>query len=238
MSLTQLSDRTQVAEDVIKDLTGRLSKMETANTEQIGRILKIEEDVGNGPDITNEDLRIILDKVEDTMGGANAFELEGRIGELELKFDGNVDAKLKNTTANFDAKLSALAADTAEMNNTMGNLKQTQTQLLTTQNATSVTLSGLSVKVEDAIAQSSALGDALAGSFQQYAMVTSQIYGLRAETEAMVNEVQQDVDFLNSTIELVAMSLSDFGQNNNALQDVYIIKGQVLLQEQTVNGQN
>ena len=59
MSLTQLSDRTQVAEDVIKDLTGRLSKMETANTEQIGRILKIEEDVGNGPDITNEDLRII-----------------------------------------------------------------------------------------------------------------------------------------------------------------------------------
>ena len=104
MSLTQLSDRTQVAEDVIKDLTGRLSKMEAASSEQIGRIAKIEEDVGNGPDITNEDLRIILDKVEDTMGGANAFELEGRIGELELKFDGNVNDKLKNTTARQGSK--------------------------------------------------------------------------------------------------------------------------------------
>ena len=43
---------------------------------------------------------------------------------------------------------------------------------------------------------------------------------------------------LDTLLEVVAMSVTDFGENSNALQDVYIIKGQVMLQEQTVNGKN
>ena len=48
--------------------------------------------------------------------------------------------------------------------------------------------------------------------------------------------IESDVQMLNSTLEIVAMSFNDYGDNTDALQEVYVVKSQVLLQEQTVNG--
>ena len=89
MSLTQLSDRTQVVEDFAKSMKDRMLQSEETSTAHGARLAKVEENVASGPDITAEDLQSILEKVQDTMGGANAFELEGRIGDLELRFDDN-----------------------------------------------------------------------------------------------------------------------------------------------------
>lgn len=236
MSLTQLSDRTQVVEDLTKDLKNRLLTSEEATTIHGARITKIENDVAKGPEITGDDLQLILEQVQDTMGGANSFELESRIGDLELRFDDNLEEKLSNTTAIFDLRFSEIETVAADMNSTLLTLADVHDEFRDAQNYSSTLVGNLANKVEDAIAQSAALGDALAGSFQQYAMVTSQIYGLRAETDSKVMDVKRELEFLNSTLEIVAMSVNDFGENSNALQDVYIIKGQVLLQEQTVNG--
>ena len=61
----------------------------------------------------------------------------------------------------------------------------------------------LSIRVEDASAQSAALGDALAGSFQQYAMVSQQIYGLKAETDGKLRQTVSDVETLNATLGMI-----------------------------------
>ena len=47
-----------------------------------------------------------MEKVENTMGGANTFELEGRIGDLELKLGGNLQEQIKNTTQIFNTPRS------------------------------------------------------------------------------------------------------------------------------------
>ena len=152
-----------------------------------------------------------MEKVENTMGGANTFELEGRIGDLELKLGGNLQEQIKNTTQIFNEKIETMQNSTSLIKNSVSNLIQgelifniskkiscrrviidkvgpTNFQLKRILGQEKIHLemgmmksniSTASVKTEDAIAQSQALGDALAGSFQQYAMVTSQIYGLR-----------------------------------------------------------
>ena len=102
----------------------------------------------------------------------------------------------------IDAKFEELEQITADLNNTISATVTVQEEMKIEQNATEAAVTEVSVKVEDAIAQASALGDALAGSFQQYAMVTSQIYGLRAETDSKIMDVGHQVDLLNSTLEV------------------------------------
>ena len=45
MSLTQLSDRTQVVEDLIESLTGRMTVTEDTSTKNGARLEKVEEKV-------------------------------------------------------------------------------------------------------------------------------------------------------------------------------------------------
>jgi len=235
MSLTQLSDRTQVVEDLIESLSGRMTVTEDTSTKNGARLEKVEEKVAQGPDISTDDLQLIMEKVENTMGGANTFELEGRIGDLELKLGGNLQEQIKNTTQIFNKKIETVQNSTSSIKNSVSTLIQGQEKIKLEMGMMKSNISTASVKTEDAIAQSQALGDALAGSFQQYAMVTSQIYGLRSEVDMKLMAIESDVQMLNSTLEIVAMSFNDYGDNTDALQEVYVVKSQVLLQEQTVN---
>ncbi|CAG5110850.1 Oidioi.mRNA.OKI2018_I69.chr2.g5205.t1.cds [Oikopleura dioica] len=100
------------------------------------------------------------------MGDATAFELESRIGDLELRWDGNVDEKIENVTVTFHKRLEEMATDT------IGTIREdltkisTKTDTLKTSVETSV--ADLSVRVETAVSQSGALEDALAGTFYRF----------------------------------------------------------------------
>ena len=52
MSLTQLSDRTQVVEDQIKSLGERTASSEDSDAAQNGRLTKIEENLAAEPELT------------------------------------------------------------------------------------------------------------------------------------------------------------------------------------------
>lgn len=77
-----------------------------------------------GPDISTDDLQLIMEKVENTMGGANTFELEGRIGDLELKLGGNLQEQIKNTTQIFNEKIETVQNSTSLIKNSVSTLIQ------------------------------------------------------------------------------------------------------------------
>ena len=60
------------------------------------------------------------------MGGANTFELEGRIGDLELKLGGNVEQQIKNTTQIFNKKIETIQNSTTELKTSVASLTQGQ----------------------------------------------------------------------------------------------------------------
>ena len=65
-----------------------------------------------------------MEKVENTMGGANTFELEGRIGDLELKLGGNLQEQIKNTTQIFNEKIETVQNSTSSIKNSVSTLIQ------------------------------------------------------------------------------------------------------------------
>ena len=65
-----------------------------------------------------------MEKVENTMGGANTFELEGRIGDLELKLGGNLQEQIKNTTQIFNKKIETVQNSTSSIKNSVSTLIQ------------------------------------------------------------------------------------------------------------------
>ena len=166
----------------------------------------------------------------------------GRVGDLELRFYNaeNIDEKIANTTALVNQEIATLKAEnfemTSSMNSSMTQILGGQAEIQDTLNVTTKNMVELNLKVQDATSQSSALGDALAGTFQQYAMLSGQIYGLRSETDQKIREIGEKTDMLNSTLELVAMSVVDASKNNEALQEVFLIKGNLIIQDNSIKG--
>ncbi|CAG5089883.1 Oidioi.mRNA.OKI2018_I69.PAR.g12390.t1.cds [Oikopleura dioica] len=228
MSVTQLSDRTQITEDLIKDSRSRIDDLEQASSSIRSRTERLEASAEQ-LELRPEDITKILTAVEEHMGGATAFELESRIGDLELRWDGNVDEKIENVTVIFDKRLEEMATET--IGTIQEDLTKISTKTDTLQTSVETSVADLSVRVETAVAQSGALGDALAGTFQQYASLSSQIYQLSSDVDLKVATVQDQFTDLNQTIELLGSTMESILEEGAATAEFYEIKAKVLEQE-------
>jgi len=231
MSVTQLSDRTQNTENLMKDSRSRIDDLEEASASLRSRTERLEASAEQ-LELRPEDITKILTAVEEHMGGATAFELESRIGDLELRWDGNVDEKIENVTLSFDKRLEEMSTETiATIQEDLEKMSAASGEMKTTLEKSLTAVSDLSVRVESAVAQSGALGDALAGTFQQYASLNSQIYQLSSDVDQKVATVADQFTDLNQTIELLGSTMESILEDGAATAEFYEIKGKVLEQE-------
>ncbi|CBY41817.1 unnamed protein product, partial [Oikopleura dioica] len=231
MSVTQLSDRTQNTENLMKDSRSRIDDLEEASASLRSRTERLEASAEQ-LELRPEDITKILTAVEEHMGGATAFELESRIGDLELRWDGNVDEKIENVTLSFDKRLEEMSTETiATIQEDLEKMSAASGEMKTTLEKSLTAVSDLSVRVESAVAQSGALGDALAGTFQQYASLNSQIYQLSSDVDQKVATVTDQFTDLNQTIELLGSTMESILEDGAATAEFYEIKGKVLEQE-------
>ena len=231
MSVTQLSDRTQTTESLIKDSRSRIDDLEEASVNLRSKTERLEASAEQ-LELRPEDITKILTAVEEHMGGATAFELESRIGDLELRWDGNVDEKIENVTLTFDKRLEEMSTETiATIQEDLEKMSTASDAMKENVEKSLTAVSDLSVRVETAVAQSGALGDALAGTFQQYASLNSQIYQLSSDLDLKVATVEDQFTDLNQTIDLLGMTMQSILEDGAATAEFYEIKAKVLEQE-------
>ena len=82
--------------------------------------------------------------------------------------------------------------------------------------------------VDMASAQSSALSDALAGSYQQYAMLNMQIAGLQTDVSDRMDEVENAVTMLNITIDAVGEEAKSMSASAQLFDSVFKLQERTL----------
>ena len=227
MSMQQLEERIQGAEAKNRMLTMTVDDLVEAKDEMSEEMKKIEEKAGSGGmgNISEKNLQAMMNKLQ---GGPNLINIEMRLSKIEDRFDKDLEVRLQNQTDVIAAKLETFEGSRDELNKKINNVT-TETTSLKAQVGTAVEkLDGLSMTVDMASAQSSALSDALAGSYQQYAMLNMQIAGLQTDVSDRMDEVENAVTMLNITIDAVGEEAKSMSASAQLFDSVFKLQERTL----------
>ena len=227
MSMQQLEERIQGAEAKNRMLTMTVDDLVEAKDEMSDEMKKIEEKAGSGGmgNISEKNLQAMMNKLQ---GGPNLINIEMRLSKIEDRFDKDLEVRLQNQTDVIAAKLETFEGSRDELNQKINSVT-TETTSLKAQVGTAVEkLDGLSMTVDMASAQSSALSDALAGSYQQYAMLNMQIAGLQTDVSDRMDEVENAITMLNITIDAVGEEAKSMSASAQLFDSVFKLQERTL----------
>ena len=227
MSMQQLEERIQGAEAKNRMLTMTVDDLVEAKDEMSEEMKKIEEKAGSGGmgNISEKNLQAMMNKLQ---GGPNLINIEMRLSKIEDRFDKDLEVRLQNQTDVIAAKLETFEGSRDELNQKINSVT-TETTSLKAQVGTAVEkLDGLSMTVDMASAQSSALSDALAGSYQQYAMLNMQIAGLQTDVSDRMDEVENAITMLNITIDAVGEEAKSMSASAQLFDSVFKLQERTL----------
>ena len=94
-------------------------------------------------------------------------------------------------------------------------------------------LDEFSMTIDMASAQSSALSDAIAGTYQQYAMMNMQIASLQSDIDEKTEDLELTVNMLNITIDEVAQEAKSGSAAAQLFEQVFKLEQRTMLLEQT-----
>ena len=227
MSMQQLEERIQGAEAKNRMLTMTVDDLVEAKDEMSEEMKKIEEKAGSGGmgNISEKNLQAMMNKLQ---GGPNLINIEMRLSKIEDRFDKDLEIRLQNQTDVIAAKLETFEGSRDELNQKINNVTSETTSLKAQVGTAVEKLDGLSMTVDMASAQSSALSDALAGSYQQYAMLNMQIAGLQTDVSDRMDEVENAVTMLNITIDAVGEEAKSMSASAQLFDSVFKLQERTL----------
>ena len=227
MSMQQLEERIQGAEAKNRMLTMTVDDLVEAKDEMSEEMKKIEEKSGSGGmgNISEKNLQAMMNKLQ---GGPNLINIEMRLSKIEDRFDKDLEVRLQNQTDVIAAKLETFEGSRDELNQKINNVTSETTSLKAQVGTAVEKLDGLSMTVDMASAQSSALSDALAGSYQQYAMLNMQIAGLQTDVSDRMDEVENAVTMLNITIDAVGEEAKSMSASAQLFDSVFKLQERTL----------
>lgn len=227
MSMQQLEERIQGAEAKNRMLTMTVDDLVEAKDEMSEEMKKIEEKAGSGGmgNISEKNLQAMMNKLQ---GGPNLINIEMRLSKIEDRFDKDLEVRLQNQTDVIAAKLETFEGSRDELNQKINNVTSETTSLKAQVGTAVEKLDGLSMTVDMASAQSSALSDALAGSYQQYAMLNMQIAGLQTDVSDRMDEVENAVTMLNITIDAVGEEAKSMSASAQLFDSVFKLQERTL----------
>ena len=227
MSMQQLEERIQGAEAKNRMLTMTVDDLVEAKDEMSEEMKKIEEKAGSGGmgNISEKNLQAMMNKLQ---GGPNLINIEMRLSKIEDRFDKDLEVRLQNQTDVIAAKLETFEGSRDELSQKISNVTAETTNLKAQVVTTVEKLDGLSMTVDMASAQSSALSDALAGSYQQYAMLNMQIAGLQTDVSDRMDEVENAVTMLNITIDAVGEEAKSMSASAQLFDSVFKLQERTL----------
>ena len=227
MSMQQLEERIQGAEAKNRMLTMTVDDLVEAKDEMSEEMKKIEEKAGSGGmgNISEKNLQAMMNKLQ---GGPNLINIEMRLSKIEDRFDKDLEVRLQNQTDVIAAKLETFEGSRDELNQKINNVTSETTSLKAQVGSAVEKLDGLSMTVDMASAQSSALSDALAGSYQQYAMLNMQIAGLQTDVSDRMDEVENAVTMLNITIDAVGEEAKSMSASAQLFDSVFKLQERTL----------
>ena len=227
MSMQQLEERIQGSEAKNRMLTMTVDDLVEAKDEMSEEMKKIEEKAGSGGmgNISEKNLQAMMNKLQ---GGPNLINIEMRLSKIEDRFDKDLEVRLQNQTDVIAAKLETFEGSRDELNQKINNVTSETTSLKAQVGSAVEKLDGLSMTVDMASAQSSALSDALAGSYQQYAMLNMQIAGLQTDVSDRMDEVENAVTMLNITIDAVGEEAKSMSASAQLFDSVFKLQERTL----------
>ena len=227
MSMQQLEERIQGAEAKNRMLTMTVDDLVEAKDEMSEEMKKIEEKAGSGGmgNISEKNLQAMMNKLQ---GGPNLINIEMRLSKIEDRFDKDLEVRLQNQTDVIAAKLETFEGSRDELSQKISNVTAETTNLKAQVETTVDKLDGLSMTVDMASAQSSALSDALAGSYQQYAMLNMQIAGLQTDVSDRMDQVENAVTMLNITIDAVGEEAKSMSASAQLFDSVFKLQERTL----------
>ena len=227
MSMQQLEERIQGSEAKNRMLTMTVDDLVEAKDEMSEEMKKIEEKAGSGGmgNISEKNLQAMMNKLQ---GGPNLINIEMRLSKIEDRFDKDLEVRLQNQTDVIAAKLETFEGSRDELSQKINNVTAETTNLKAQVETTVDKLDGLSMTVDMASAQSSALSDALAGSYQQYAMLNMQIAGLQTDVSDRMDQVENAVTMLNITIDAVGEEAKSMSASAQLFDSVFKLQERTL----------
>jgi len=174
-------------------------------------------------------LKAMMNKLQ---GGPNLINIEMRLSSLEDRFDDDLEVKIKNQTDSIASKLVVIENANIELTGSVENMQNLTSKITDDLSSTVTRLEDLSFNVEMSSTQTSALGDALAGSYQQYASLTMQIMNLRNEFDDRSSEIEVNVMMLNSTIDEVAVQAQSSSEAAQLFEQVFKLEQRTMILEQ------
>lgn len=227
MSMQQLEERIQGSEAKNRMLTMTVDDLVEAKDEMSEEINRIEEQAGSGGmgNISEKNLQAMMNKLQ---GGPNLINIEMRLSKIEDRFDKDLEVRLQNQTDVIAAKLETFEGSRDELSQKISNVTAEATNLKSQVVEAVEKLDGLSMTVDMASAQSSALSDALAGSYQQYAMLNMQIAGLQTDVSDRMDQVENAVTMLNITIDAVGEEAKSMSASAQLFDSVFKLQERTL----------
>ena len=154
-----------------------------------------------------------------------------RLSSLEERFDDDLEVKIQNQTSSIASKLTVIENANIELTGTVENMQNLTSKITDDLSSTVMKIDDLAFSVEMSSTQTSALGDALAGSYQQYASLSMQIMNLRNEVTEKTDDIELNVMMLNSTIDVVAEEARSSSEAAALFDQVFQLEQRTLVLE-------
>ena len=154
-----------------------------------------------------------------------------RLSSLEERFDDDLEVKIQNQTSSIASKLTVIENANIELTGTVENMQNLTSKITDDLSSTVMKIDDLAFSVEMSSTQTSALGDALAGSYQQYASLSMQIMNLRNEITEKTDDIELNVMMLNSTIDVVAEEARSSSEAAALFDQVFQLEQRTLVLE-------
>ena len=154
-----------------------------------------------------------------------------RLSSLEERFDDDLEVKIQNQTSSIASKLTVIENANIELTGTVENMQNLTSKISDDLSSTVMKIDDLAFSVEMSSTQTSALGDALAGSYQQYASLSMQIMNLRNEVTEKTDDIELNVMMLNSTIDVVAEEARSSSEAAALFDQVFQLEQRTLVLE-------
>lgn len=154
-----------------------------------------------------------------------------RLSSLEERFDDDLEVKIQNQTSSIASKLTVIENANIELTGTVENMQNLTSKINDDLSSTVMKIDDLAFSVEMSSTQTSALGDALAGSYQQYASLSMQIMNLRNEVTEKTDDIELNVMMLNSTIDVVAEEARSSSEAAALFDQVFQLEQRTLVLE-------
>ena len=175
----------------------------------------------------------MLQCITEHKGGPNLINIEMRLSTLEDRFDDDLEVIIQNKTEVIVSKLTVLENANIELTGSVENMQNLTGKINGDLASTVTKLDDLSFNVEMSSTQTSALGDALAGSYQQYASLSMKIMNLRNEFDDRSSEIEVGVMMLNSTIDEVAEQARSSSEAAQLFEQVFMLEQRTMILEQS-----